>query len=476
MANIKSFPNNQDVFIGAEEVMKWLHGRTSGVFGAEGNAAVSAVQGEMSVYVSDGIGWLSNEGKDGIVWWNDHEEKNGEKLKLSVSIADSVLNRVDFVVVEWKTTDYTDLPHIRIVTGTPSSGHVEPILINTETMRQICLARIVIPAGSTEITASMITDTRLNPAYCGIVTESAVVDTSMASAQFDELLKRVEDNLEQILVGQIADESITVKKLSNEVKEFVSAYNLLDNSDFSNPVDQRGKSTYIGEAGYTIDRWKTTNKLNVARLSDCIELTCTSTTAANGFTQPFEVPPDAGTPLTLAVMEADGTLNVGSIEMPSSGNVTAFQSNSGLTGRVYTDRVSLLVDIGKSVYIKWAALYVGEYTAETLPNYRPKGYTAELAACQRCFRVLRNASGYVSSINAYIFAPYNMRTTPTATAKRLGSVRTQGKSVTPTSVSETIKYIGEGIRLTMPGEYGSSNHAAALYDAEIWLSADYGEV
>lgn len=44
MANIKSFPNNQDVFIGAEDVMKWLHGRTSGVFGAAGNASVQALR------------------------------------------------------------------------------------------------------------------------------------------------------------------------------------------------------------------------------------------------------------------------------------------------------------------------------------------------------------------------------------------------------------------------------------------------
>ena len=49
MANIKSFPNNQDEYIGAEYVMRWLHGRTSGVFGADNNANVSAVQGAMAV-------------------------------------------------------------------------------------------------------------------------------------------------------------------------------------------------------------------------------------------------------------------------------------------------------------------------------------------------------------------------------------------------------------------------------------------
>ena len=55
MAEIKSFPNNQDVYIGAEWVMKWLHGRTSGVFGAEGNLSTSVVPNSMSVEVSDGV-------------------------------------------------------------------------------------------------------------------------------------------------------------------------------------------------------------------------------------------------------------------------------------------------------------------------------------------------------------------------------------------------------------------------------------
>ena len=45
MPDIKSFPNNQDVYVGAEWVMKWLHGRTSGVFGAENNLATTVVPG-----------------------------------------------------------------------------------------------------------------------------------------------------------------------------------------------------------------------------------------------------------------------------------------------------------------------------------------------------------------------------------------------------------------------------------------------
>ena len=71
MAEIKSFPNNSDEYIGAEEVMHWLHGRTSGVYGANGNAAVSAVLNAMQVQVAPGIGWIVDAADNGICWWFD---------------------------------------------------------------------------------------------------------------------------------------------------------------------------------------------------------------------------------------------------------------------------------------------------------------------------------------------------------------------------------------------------------------------
>ena len=39
-----------------------------------------------------------------------------------------------------------------------------------------------------------------------------------------------------------------------------------------------------------------------------------------------------------------------------------------------------------AAYIRWAALYEGAYTADTLPAYVYKGYAAELAECQRYFQ------------------------------------------------------------------------------------------
>ena len=214
MANIKSFPNNRDEYVGAEHAMRWLHGRTSGVFAANNNAAVAAVQNAMAVTVSDGVGWISNSDANGVVWWNDAEKTNGAKMQLTIDAADGALNRIDRVIVEWKTTDYADLPEIKILKGTPASTAAAPSLTNNTTQRQISLAQILVAAGTTSITASMITDERLNPNVCGLVTDTLSIDTSVINSQFEELLDQLRTSIEQAAGSEIIDGSITTSKIA----------------------------------------------------------------------------------------------------------------------------------------------------------------------------------------------------------------------------------------------------------------------
>lgn len=202
MANIKSFPNNQDEYIGAEYVMKWLHGRTSGVFAAGNNAAVTALATPgMAVQVSDGTGWLANSNADGVVWWIDSEKTSGAKQQLTIAAADGALNRIDRVVVEWKTTTYADLPEVKVLTGNVASNPTAPALTNNSTTRQISLAKISVAAGTTAITASMITDERLNSAVCGLVTDGISIDTTTMQQQFEAFLTAIQNELADLEAG-----------------------------------------------------------------------------------------------------------------------------------------------------------------------------------------------------------------------------------------------------------------------------------
>ena len=218
MANIKSFPNNRDEYVGAEHAMRWLHGRTSGVFAANNNAAVAAGQNAMAVTVSDGVGWIADSDANGVVWWNDAEKNNGAKMQLTIDAADGVLNRIDRVIVEWKTTDYADLPEIKILKGTPASAAGAPSLTNNTTQRQLSLAQILVAAGTTSITASMITDERQNPDVCGLVTDTLSIDTSVINAQFTELLAQLRAAIEQASGGIIPDNTVTLAKLASDAK------------------------------------------------------------------------------------------------------------------------------------------------------------------------------------------------------------------------------------------------------------------
>ena len=221
MANIKSFPNNQNEYVGAEYVMRWLHGRSSGVFGSGGNASVAPVLDAMAVTVSDGNGWISNDNADGVVWWIDNEKENGSKLQLAVDMADAVLPRIDRVIVSWQTTNYVALPEVKILKGTAASEPEAPALTNNNILRQISLAAIRIPAGSTAITSAMITDERLNSSVCGLVTCGIGVDTSVMQAQFTVFLKSIQKELSELEAGV----GMEFKKLQfNNTSVAVSAF------------------------------------------------------------------------------------------------------------------------------------------------------------------------------------------------------------------------------------------------------------
>ena len=182
--------------------MRWLHGRTSGVFAAAGNAAVAALATPgMAVTVTDGTGWISNANADGIAWWIDTKMQTGALLQLPIDMADATLDRIDRVIVEWQTTNYVALPEVKILKGALSSSPAAPALTNNGTFRQISLARVSVAAGVTAITASMITDERLDPAVCGLVTDGLSIDTNTINAQFSELLAKLQSEIAGIEAG-----------------------------------------------------------------------------------------------------------------------------------------------------------------------------------------------------------------------------------------------------------------------------------
>ncbi len=169
-----------------------------------------------------------------------------------------------------------------------------------------------------------------------------------------------------------------------------AAHNLLDNSDFRNPVNQRGLTSYT-TIGYTIDRWYTIEPGAILTVADGY-----ITISANSFAQKVQAEVFRRmTNVTLA-FASDQWLLVGSTDISQIGvgDDVVVASNSQATIRIYRPMDALYVvyiQPSTAINLYWAALYEGVYTADTLPGYVPKGYATELAECMRYYYETKSA-------------------------------------------------------------------------------------
>ena len=214
-------------------------------------------------------------------------------------------------------------------------------------------------------------------------------------------------------------------------------YNLLDNSDFVHPVAQAGVNGAHGATGYAVDRWMRTSGATVSQAADGLKIVSDKTSWTAGIQQRIEAKRFADV-MTFAVRGVfpvacrlfvyigSGTTNFGTAYFQGDAAertlVLKLTKPDSLTGDEVVN-VYISPDTestGTAAVVRWAALYEGEYTAETLPPYVPKGYAAELAECLRYYRKIKGDTqtftGYSSGGWSYAFIPLQaMRIAPTVT-------------------------------------------------------------
>lgn len=218
----------------------------------------------------------------------------------------------------------------------------------------------------------------------------------------------------------------------------VHMYNLLDNSDFVHPVAQAGVNGAHGATKYAVDRWEVTTGATVSQVADGLKIVSDKTSWTAGIQQKIEAKRFADV-MTLAVhgifpvaCRLYAYIGSGTVDFGDPGYfqgdpvertlVLKLTKPDGLTGDEVVN-VYISPDTGSTgtaAVVRWAALYEGEYTAETLPPYVPKGYAAELAECLRYYRKIKGDTqtftGYSSGGWSYAFIPLQaMRIAPTVT-------------------------------------------------------------
>lgn len=191
-----------------------------------------------------------------------------------------------------------------------------------------------------------------------------------------------------------------------------AARNLLDNSDFANPVNQRGQSSYAG-IGYTIDRWRTWDENAAVTLHAGEGITLEK--ILYQYSEPGKL--HTGGIYTIAICLGDGTVCCASGAL----NTTGFSYFVGdilvLLQQEESGAVFMAIQAAGGETVRWAAVYEGDYGASSLPAYLQNGYVQELMTCKRFYAKYGDdgqynyayTNGYIAG---FIFA-VPMRVAPT---------------------------------------------------------------
>lgn len=196
------------------------------------------------------------------------------------------------------------------------------------------------------------------------------------------------------MIFNVGGTAENAKKLGGKEPEYyIQPLNLLDNSDFTNPVNQLGQTNYTDNA-YTIDRWLLQSSSEKSALTigtGNIQLANNAAIGKTIFTQRLADLPFGVYTFALATNHGITTVTTNvtgsNIDYPASpiGN-SDWRININTEGAFPQVRVFDETANASTLMLYWAALYEGEYTAETLPPYVPKGYVEELAKCRMYYR------------------------------------------------------------------------------------------
>lgn len=182
----------------AKDMGTYLATRTRGVFSSDGNLAVTPSESGLSVSVSPGLAWLK---------WSDYwgtAALQEQALTLDLDTADGALKRIDAIVC--RLDKVNNRAEIVVKKGAPSSAPIVVPPVRDANYDELYIATVLIGAGVISISASAITDQRLNEEYCGLMRDGVTgIPTASLHAQAQQILTELTDALNAQIVRQSAE-------------------------------------------------------------------------------------------------------------------------------------------------------------------------------------------------------------------------------------------------------------------------------
>lgn len=175
--------------------------RTTGIH-AGNDFSFSVTGSDNTVTISPGIAWMNISRFKGLVTAMKTE------VNIDTGLPDPVYPRIDHIILQYNA-DNNAVDYV-VKSGVANSNPQPPARSMTEAVYEIHLLRIRREPGAVSISAADVTDLRLDVNWCGVMAESVTeVDTSAIYAQFQALLKLVQDELNALETGT----AVELKKL-----------------------------------------------------------------------------------------------------------------------------------------------------------------------------------------------------------------------------------------------------------------------
>lgn len=173
----------------------------------------------------------------------------------------TVQSRIDRVVMRVDDTLSVRSATIQVIKGTASPSPTPPARIYNDTIKDIVLANVIIPANAPIITTANITDTRPDSSICGWVTGTITeIDYSVLFSQYQsQFLDWFNTIKNQLTTDQAGKLQLEIDEINSKLSGAPNE-NLIVNGYFELPVNQQGENTYSYDTQdkflRTIDLWR----------------------------------------------------------------------------------------------------------------------------------------------------------------------------------------------------------------------------
>ena len=181
--------------------------------------------------------------KPGSGWINGYKMVLDADMALTFEIAHATLPRIDRIVF---AVDHEEREmKIYIKKGTAASSPVAPALVDTDELKELSLAQILVPAAATSITQARITDERPSK-YCGYISGLInQVDTATLYDQFLASMKEFEYSMNanfldwfQSLQDTLVSNTLFIeKKFSFKTEGSLISFGLPDSLQYKDALD-----------------------------------------------------------------------------------------------------------------------------------------------------------------------------------------------------------------------------------------------